>query len=121
MERQRHDPLPVGDVGEHVINEMSGDLCRALCHAARAETSTAARKRHRVGEGARGAAAQQEAVREDATGEIGAKLLLHMARELMPLLRHACEKERKVLVHHLVKRARFGATYDVGPQGKSLR
>ena len=100
---EREHPLPDGHLGEHAIDEVGGNVCHAASSTGRTESATLAREGDHAIVTTVVAVQAQEAMRQDAATQEGAKLLLDEAGYRLIAVGCAREKALELLADDLVE------------------
>ncbi|MEK7756876.1 MAG: hypothetical protein AAB385_06655 [Planctomycetota bacterium] len=115
VERHREDPLADGDIGQHVLHQMSAGIGHPTRTAAWTDSSTLARKSHQDVSATLLAPRSGETVGEDAALHVLSKLLIDIPRKAVALiLSRDGEQGFEVLAHEAMKQGRFGSPPLVG-------
>ncbi len=101
--RQGEDPLPDGHMREHSVDEMGRGVCRASAPTGGAETAALTREGDQAVVTTGVAVHTEEPVREHATTEERAKLLLDEARSGLLSVRAARQEAFELLANDLMK------------------
>lgn len=118
---QREHPLPHGHLGQQAIDEMRGGVGHPATAARRAEAAALAREGDPAIESAAVAVHAHESGREDRAPQEAAKLPCHEAGNRLLARGRAGQESLELLLHDLVKVARFGLAARVAPSARDVR
>jgi len=106
--RERQHPMPDRGLGQGAIDQLGGGIRHPAPAAGRTEAPPLAGERHQPVVTTRVAVDPNESVREHATAEVRAKLLLDEARGGLIASRGARQEGLELLAHHPVEKRLLG-------------